>query len=117
MLERYLYFYIVILKCYQTAIQYIGNVTLSLVVTPRHDKKLDMPFSGFMQNTALDNNNKYLLKLDAFVSIYVVLYNSKNIILSFSAFMPSLSTFQYMVGPFSPYAKLPPLKALQQTVS
>ena len=42
-------FYIVILKCYQIAIQYMGNVTLSLVATPRHDKKLAMPISGFMQ--------------------------------------------------------------------
>ena len=58
MLKRYLYFYIIILKCNQTAIRYIGNVTLSLVVTPRHEKKLAMPISGFMQNTALDNNNK-----------------------------------------------------------
>ena len=49
MLERYLNFYIAILKCYQTAIQYLGNVTLSFVVSPRHDKKLAMPISGFMQ--------------------------------------------------------------------
>ena len=40
-------FYIAILKCYQTAIQYMG--TLFLVVTPRHDNKLAMPISGFMQ--------------------------------------------------------------------
>ena len=38
--KKFLYFYIVILKCYQTAIQYLGNVTLSLVLTSRHDKKL-----------------------------------------------------------------------------
>ena len=37
------------LKCYQTAIQYPGNVTLSLVVTPIHDKTEAMPISGFMQ--------------------------------------------------------------------
>ena len=48
-LKRYLYFYIVILKCYQTAIQYMGNLTLCLVDSPRHDKKLAMPISGFMQ--------------------------------------------------------------------
>ena len=48
MLKRYLYFYIVILKYYQIAIQYMGNVTLSLVVTPTHDKKLAMPITGFM---------------------------------------------------------------------
>ena len=41
-LEKYLYFYILILKCYHTAIQYLDNVTLSLVVTPKHDKKLIM---------------------------------------------------------------------------
>ena len=49
MLKMYLYFYIVILKCYQTAIQYKGNNTLSLVVTSSHEKKLAMPISGFMQ--------------------------------------------------------------------
>ena len=69
MLKKYLYFYIVILKCYQTAIQYIGNVTLSLVVTSRHAKKLALPISRLMQNTALDNINKYLLKLNTFVSM------------------------------------------------
>ena len=65
----YLYFYIVILKCYQIAIQYLGNVTLSLVVTPRHDKKQAMPVSGFMQNAALDNISKDLLKLKTFASM------------------------------------------------
>ena len=69
MLKRYLYFYIVILKCYQTAIQCLGKVTLSLVVTPRHDKKLAMPISGVMQKTALDNINKDLLKLNTFTSM------------------------------------------------
>ena len=49
MLKRYLYFYIVILKYYETAIQYMGKVILSLVVTPRHDKKLAMPISGFIK--------------------------------------------------------------------
>ena len=60
MLERYLYFYSVILKCYQTAIQYLGNVILSLVVTPRHDKKLAMHISVFYKkkNAALDNIKK-----------------------------------------------------------
>ena len=57
------------MKCYQTAIQYMGNVTLSSVVTSRHDKKLVMPFSGFMQKTALDNINKDLLKWNTFVSM------------------------------------------------
>ena len=58
MLKRYLYFYIVILKYCQTATQYMGKITLTLVVTQRHDKKLAMPISGFMQNKALDNINK-----------------------------------------------------------
>ena len=47
----------------------MGNVTLSLVVTPRHDKKLAIPISGFMQKTALVNINKDLLKLNTFVSM------------------------------------------------
>ena len=49
MLKRYLFLYIDISKCCQTAIQYLVNVTLSMVVTPRHDKKLAMPVSGFIQ--------------------------------------------------------------------
>ena len=53
MLKRYLYFYIVILKCYQTAIQYVSKVALSLVVSPRHDMKLTRPISGFMQKIQL----------------------------------------------------------------
>ena len=69
MLKRYLYFYIVILKCYQTAIQNLGNVTLSLVVTPRHDKKLAMPILVLCKNTALDISNKDLLKLNTFASM------------------------------------------------
>ena len=70
MLKRYLYFYIVILKCYQTAIQYLGNVTLSLVVTPRHDKKPALLlFPVLCKNTAIDNINKDLLKLNTFVSM------------------------------------------------
>ena len=47
--EKESLFYIVILECYQTAIQHLGNVTLYLVVTQRHDQKLPMPISGFMQ--------------------------------------------------------------------
>ena len=69
MLKRYLYFCIVILKCYQRAIQYLVNVTLTLEVATRHEKKLTRPISGFMQNTALDNINKDLLKLNTFVSL------------------------------------------------
>ena len=33
--EKESLFYIVFLKCYQTAIQYMGNVTLSLAIIPR----------------------------------------------------------------------------------
>ena len=70
MLKRYLYSYIVTLKCYQTLIiQYMGNVTLSLAVTPRHDKKLAMPIFGLRKNTALVSINKDLLKLNTFVSM------------------------------------------------
>ena len=64
MLERYLYFYIVILKCYQTAIQYIVNVTLSLVVTPRHDKKLAMPISGFMQKYNSSQHQQRFIEIE-----------------------------------------------------
>ena len=62
MLKLYLYFYIVILKCFQTPIQNMDNVTLSfvVVVTPRHDKKLAMPISGFMQNTALQIQQRFI---------------------------------------------------------
>ena len=64
MLKRYLYFYIVILKCYQTAIQYLGNVTLSLVVTPRHDKKLAMPISGFMQKYSSRQHQQRFIEIE-----------------------------------------------------
>ena len=47
----------------------MGNVTLSLVVTPRHDKKLAMHISGLCKNTALDNINNDLLKLNTVVSM------------------------------------------------
>ena len=63
-LERYLYFYIVILKCYQTAIQYMGNVTLSLVVTPRHDKKQGMPISGFMQKYSSTQHQQRFVEIE-----------------------------------------------------
>ena len=69
MLERYLYFYIVILKSYQTAIQYLGIVTLSLVVAPRHDKKLAMPISGFMQKSSRQHQQRFIEILKYFVSM------------------------------------------------
>ena len=50
----------------------MGNVTLSLVVTPRHDKKLTIiiPFSGFMQKySSRQQKNKDLLKLNTLVSM------------------------------------------------
>ena len=47
--EKISLFYIVVLRAFHTAIQYLNNITLSLVVTPRHDKKLTLPISGFMQ--------------------------------------------------------------------
>ena len=64
MLKRYLYFYIVILKCYQTAIQYMGNVTLSLVVTPRPEKKLAMHISGFMQKYSSRQHQQRLIEIE-----------------------------------------------------
>ena len=64
MLKRYIYFYIVILKCYQTAIQYMGNVTLSLVVTPRHDKKLAMPISSIMQKYSSRQHQQIFIEIE-----------------------------------------------------
>ena len=64
MLKRYLYFYIDILKCYQTAVQYLGNVTLSLVVTSKHDKKLDMPISGFMHKYSSRQHKKRFIEIE-----------------------------------------------------
>ena len=64
MLKMYLYFYFVILKCYQTDIQYLGNVTLSLVVTPRHDKKLAMLISGFMQKYSSRQHQQRFIEID-----------------------------------------------------
>ena len=63
MLKRFLYFYIVVLKSYQTAIQYMSNVTLSLVVTPRHDMKLTRPVSGFMQKYSSRQHQERLIEL------------------------------------------------------
>ena len=70
MLKSYLYFYIVILKCYQTAIQYMGNVTLSLVVSPRHGKKLAMPISGFMQKYSSRKHQEGFIEIE-YVCQYV----------------------------------------------
>ena len=70
MLKRYLYFYIVILKCYQAAIQYLCNITLSLVVTPRDDKKLAMPISGFMQKYSSRQHKQRFIEIE-YVCQYV----------------------------------------------
>ena len=64
MLKRYLYFYIVIMKCYQTAIQYLGNVTLFLVVTPRHDKKLAMSIYGFMPKYSFRQHHQRFIEIE-----------------------------------------------------
>ena len=64
MLKRYLCFYIVILKCYQTAIQCLENVTLSLVVTQRHDKKLAMPISGVMQKYSPRQHQQRFIEIE-----------------------------------------------------
>ena len=95
----------------------MGKDTLSLVVTLKHDKKLAMPFSGFMQKYSSRQHQQRLIEND-YICQYV--YNSitvPNIISSFSAFTPSFSTTQYMVDPFTPSAQLLPLKAFQHTVS
>ena len=64
MLKRYLYFYIVNLKCYQRAIQYMGNVILSLVATSRNDKELAMPISGFMQKYSSKQHQQRFIKIE-----------------------------------------------------
>ena len=64
MLKSYLYFYIVILKCYQTAIPYMGNVTLSLMVTPRHDKKLAIPISGIRQKYSSRQHQQIFIEIE-----------------------------------------------------
>ena len=104
------------LKCYQAAFQYMGNVTLCLEVTPRHDKKLAMHISGFMHKYSFRQHQQKFMKLNTFVSMCST-FNSSKIILSLSAFTPSFSTSQYMVDPFSPYTQLTPLKAFHHTVS
>ena len=48
-MEKVSLFNIVVLKAYHTALQNLDNITLSLVVTPRHDMKLTVPLSGLMQ--------------------------------------------------------------------
>ena len=50
-IEKVTLFYIVVLKAYHTAIQYLDNITLSLVATPRQHKKLTVhvTVSGCMQ--------------------------------------------------------------------
>ena len=54
------------MKCYQTAIQYMGNVTLlvSLVVTPRHDKKLAIPISGIMQKYSSRQHQQRFIEIE-----------------------------------------------------
>ena len=72
MISRVIVFLVtVILKCYETDIQYLGNVTLPLVATSRNDKKLAMPSIVLFlcKNTALDNINQDLLKLNTFVNM------------------------------------------------
>ena len=64
MLKSYLYFNIVILKCYQTTIQYQDNVTLSLVVTPRHDMKLTRPISGFMNKNSSRQHQQRFIEIE-----------------------------------------------------
>ena len=62
-MKRYLYFYIVLLKSYQTAIQYMGKVTLCLEVTPRHDKTLAMHISGFVQKYSFRQHQQNIIEI------------------------------------------------------
>ena len=54
-IEKVSLFYIVVLKSYHTAIQYLDNTSLSLEVTPKHDKKLTVPISGFLWSCEPNN--------------------------------------------------------------
>ena len=42
----------------------MGNVTLSLLVTSRHDKKLAMSISDFMQNDSSRQHQKRLFEIE-----------------------------------------------------
>ena len=42
----------------------MGNVTLSLVVTPRHDKKLAMPISGFMHKYSFGQHQQRFIEIE-----------------------------------------------------
>ena len=77
----------------------MGNVTLSLVVTPGHDKKLAMPISGFMQKYSSRQYQHRFIEIEYICQYMYYRITAQNIILSFSAFMPSFSTTQYMVDP------------------
>ena len=52
------------MKFYQTAIQYLVNVTLPLVVTPRHDNKLAMPISSFMQKYSTSQHQQRFIEIE-----------------------------------------------------
>ena len=117
MLKMYLYLYIFILKCYQTAIKYMNNVTLSLVVTSRHDMKLTRPISGFMQKYSSRQHQERFNEIEYICQYVSHRIKDQNIILSSSAFTPSFSTTHYMVDLFTPYAQLPSSKAFHHTVS
>ena len=69
-----IFFYIVILKIYQTAIQYLVNATLSLVVTPRHDKKLAMPISSYMQKYSTSQHQQRFIEIE-----YICPFNSSKL--------------------------------------
>ena len=48
----------------------MDNVTLSLVVTPKHDKKLAMPISGFMQKYSSRQHKQIFIEIE-FICQYV----------------------------------------------
>ena len=81
---------------------------LSLVVTQRHDMKPTRPFSSLMLKYSSREPQERFIEIEYICQYVWYRITVQNIILSFSAFTPSFSTFQYMVDPFSPYAQLPP---------
>ena len=95
----------------------MSNVTLSLVVTPRHDMKLTRPISDFMQKDSSRQHQERFIEIEYICQFVKHRITDQNIILSFSSFTPSFSTTQYMADLFSSYAQLPPSKAFHHIVS
>ena len=79
----------------------MGNVTLSLIATSRHDKKLAMSMSGIRQKYSSRQHQQIFIEIENICQYVLVYYciTVQNIILSFSVFTPSFLTTQYMVDP------------------